>query len=352
MSQLISRISALLETQQPKPDFLVRPDVSKQPPTIASIPPNGEENHGYYDSLAQDYNNEIAKRNEQDMLWKAVNNPKMSDKDKSIIINEVVMKSMYLMGSDYRKKLAEKAYPSYGGQGSAISCPSDIHKGPFMNSDDVYTFIYGEETEKNIKDNCNEKLFKLINNTEVSEGMALRSQGHKWLNGIILYNAHSIVIRDPDNNFGQPGFLRAYYYADRLSIEVLNRYIVPELIKAVNDNLINEKNGYEKAVDIINNTYKSVYAEKTDMLNQPNIDHINEKTLFSDAPMTQKLRKAVSEQEGIKELRKSCDDKDIKIDRLEKRVDALSTMLEMVMRKLNTMEEMYLDLSIQHNTTQ
>lgn len=315
------------------------------------LPKNPQCGNGTFSPFEKTVQNEINRRKEEDSLWKLADDPHMSDDVKSHVYNCIVMKSMYLMGSDYKAKLSENVYPDTGRQGSAMECPIDFHKGPSLFPEDTYTYIYGEETDKNIVDNCNEKLFKSINNTAISEGMMLRSQGHKWLNGIILYNSHSIVIRNPDNNFGQPGFLTGYFYYDRLAIEVMNRYIVPALIKAVNDGTINEKNGYNKATDIISNVYKKVYSEKLNMLSQPNIDHINEKTLFADAPLIQKIKKAPSKEESdsIIELRKDCEEKDEKIDRLEKRVDALASMVEMLMNKLNVVEELCLDMSIHNN---
>src|SRR5438309_481593 len=82
---------------------------------------------------------------------------------------------------------------------------------------------------------CNEELFEQINGTEITKGMMQRAQGNRWLNGLIVHNKNSIVIRGQDNNFGQPGFLSGVFFYNRLGVEVMNRYIVPKLIHMVNE---------------------------------------------------------------------------------------------------------------------
>lgn len=294
---------------------------------------------------------EMDRRNEQDFMWRAVsatgNGASLS------LCRYIANKSKGLSGTQYKAKLLDQIYPgALGAQGNFIRCPLDIHKGPFFYGEDKYTFIYGEETEKNIHDNCNEALFMQIDNTEITEGMMKRAEGHNWLNGVVLYNKNSIVIREADNNFGQPGFMRGAFYYDKLGVEVMKRYIVPRLIKEVNDGTINSITGYNDVAKIITETYETVYTNKINALNQANIEHLNEVTLFADAPRAEKLNKADKSdvsQENLKKLQQIIESKDRRIDSLEKKVESLSSQLNMILGKLNDLEEIVLTESIRVN---
>lgn len=305
-------------------------------------------------SVMSAYEAEMNKRNEQDMVWSVANNTWLPESEKLKMYQGVVNKSKNLSGLEYKKKLLEQIHPGNpADQGNFIKCPSDIYKGPFFYEEDRYTFIYGAGTDRNIRDNCNNELFKQINGTEITYGMMKRAEGNTWLNGMIVYNKNSIVQREPDNNFGQPGFLRGAYFYTNLAVEVMNRYIIPKLIKEVNENKINPKDGYVRSSKIITETYRKVYTEKMNMLNQNNIEHINECTLFEDAPRAEKLLTQGSagavDSEAIKNLTKIIESKDIRIDALEKKVESLSSKLNLVLTKMNELEEMFLDVSIKVN---
>jgi hypothetical protein len=307
--------------------------------------------------LANDYEREMALRNEQDLVFATANNPSLPASEKLRMYKNIVDKS-YLAGSEYKKKLLERKYPGDPSkQGLFQPCPSNMHIGPYMFKEDTYIYIYGEETEKNIKDNCNESLFEQINDSEITKGMINRANGNKWTNGIILYNKNSIILREPDNNFGQPGFLSIVSYYDNLSIEIMSQYIIPNLIKQINQNIINSKDGYDIARKLILDTYGKVYLEKINILNQPNIDHLNKYTLFSDAPKVETLKSSVRDSvissvsgAEIQKLTQIIEAKDTMIDILDKRVKALEVMLQTTINKINEIEDIVLDLSIKTNT--
>lgn len=323
--------------------------------TVNSAPDSHNEPNREKLCLRDAFIAEMNKRNEQDMIWSVANNNWLPEAEKLKMYQGVVAKSTHLSGTEYKKKLLEQIHPGYlPDQGIFLKCPLDIHKGPFFYENDKYAFIYGEETDKNIRDNCNNELFKQINGTEITHGMMKRAEGNTWLNGIIVYNKNSIVIRESDNNFGQPGWLKATYYYNKLGVEVMHRYIIPKLIKSVNEGEIDSALGFNRSSTIVIETYGKVYAEKVMMLNQNNIDHINELTLFEDAPRAETLNKSniagdVSSETVLK-LTQMIDAKDIQIDALEKKVESLSSKLNLVLTKITELEEIILDLSIKSNT--
>jgi hypothetical protein len=303
------------------------------------------------DPLMSLYGEEMNKRNEQSMAWSLANNKNLPYAEKLKIYQGMIDQSKTLSGTRYKTELLKQIYPGNpSNQGLFIHCPIDIHKGSFVHDEDRYTYIYGEEVDRKIRDNCNNNLFQQINGTEITQGMMKRAEGNKWLNGIIVYNKNSIVVRDPDNDFGQPGFLKATYYYDKLGVEVMNRYIIPKLIKEVNEKTINPKEGYDRSVNLITETYEKVYQDKIMILNQNNIEHINELTLFEDAQRAEKLNTSdVGDSDAIKRLTRIIDEKDKRIDVLEKKVESLNSKLNLVLTKIIDLEEIYLDLSIRSN---
>jgi len=234
-------------------------------------------------------------------------------------------------------------------QGKFVSCPLDIHKGPFFCFEDNYQYIFGEETDKKIHDNCNVDLFKQIDGTKITHGVMKYVEGNRWMNGMICYNQNSICIRNEDNGFGQPGFLSAVYFYDRLGVEIMKQYIVPELIRAVKENRINTSNGWGITRTIITDTYDNVHKSKIAMLNGANIAYVNRSTLFEDAPREEKLVPVPTSPDDIQSLMHVIDEKDRKIDALEKRVESLSVRLNMVLTKITELEDIFLDVSIRMN---
>jgi len=303
------------------------------------------------DPLMSLYGEEMNKRNEQAMVWSLANNKNLPDAEKLKLYQGMINQSKTISGIGYKTELLKQIYPgNLSNQGRFIQCPVDIHKGTFFHDEDRYTYIYGEEVDRKIEDNCNSESFQLINGTEITQGMMRRVEGNKWLNGIIVYNKNSIVVRDPDNNFGQPGFLMATYYYDKLGVEVMNRYIIPKLIKEVNEKTINPKEGHDRSVNLITETYEKVYHDKMLILSQNNIEHINEFTLFEDAQRVEKVNIVeICGSDAIKRLTRIIDEKDKRIDVLEKKVESMNSKLNLVLTKIIDIEEIYLDLSIRVN---
>lgn len=174
-----------------------------------------------------------------------------------------------------------------------------------------------------------------INETNITEGIIKHVNDEKWLHGLIAYNDNSILVRGGDNEYGMPGPLYCIIYYDGLSIEIMNRYIIPNLVSNINKNKYDTKSDPKQIIKEILNLYSDNYFTKLDMLN--NNKEITEAELFSDAPPKEELIKHMTDEER-------------KIHYLENRVDLLESQLDNVMSKLNEIEDILLDVSISKYT--
>jgi hypothetical protein len=288
-------------------------------------------------------------RNKQDIVITATYK---NDEERLRIYNDIVQESLSIKGNRYIDSMMVQIHPGdITKQGIFIPCPNDINKGSFFFAEDKFTILYGAETDKKIRNGCNEELFQCINNTEVTIGMMKSAEGLKWQNGLIAYNKNVIILRDPDNEYGQPGFMQGCYFYNRLGVEVMNRYIVPRLIHEINNNVINTTNGYQIANQLVIETYNNIYAKKLVILNDPERYHIEDSILFEDAPSREKLLSSDQlKTTSIKQLIDANFEKDKKIDALEKKLESTNAKLNNVLIKIVELEEMYLDLSIKTNT--
>lgn len=242
-----------------------------------------------------------------------------------------------LSGSDLKKHYLKNIYLGDPvNQGKFIAVPADFHKGPFMFEEDRYTFIYGEEMDNKIKGNCNSEMMECLNGTEITKGMMKFAEGHIWNNGMIAYNKNNIIIRGKDNEYGQPGgdvgrgFVRAMFSYDRLGVEVMKQYIVPELIRSVNEGKYGSKSDPSEIENAIVSKYKTIYQEKYNILHKTDI---LKDELFVDAPPAETLNKPL-------------DPKDRRIDDLEKKVKSLTSKLKQTLEKVIDLEGLMLDISI------
>ena len=164
-------------------------------------------------------------------------------------------------------------------------CPSNYLENNVLYEEDKYNYIFGEETNKNIKDMCNLEMFKLAtpenDDNLLTNGMIKYASGWKWNNGAIAYNKNSIVVRLQDNHYGQPGFLECIQFYDRLGIEIMKQYLVHELTIRVNNNQINKNSSSLMIKTQICEQYKQLRDKKINILDDP---EITLKILFSDAP--------------------------------------------------------------------
>jgi hypothetical protein len=257
-------------------------------------------------------------------------NYKKPDEERLKIYTKIISDEEKLSGSRLKMKMETILY--HGDNKSKFTeCPYNYLDGPFMNSDDIYEYIFGMETNKKLKGLMNPELFERINGTEITYGMLKSAQGCNWYNGVIAYNGHSIVIRDKDNAYGQPGFLSILQFYDRLGIEILKRYLVVELKNNVQRGEISvNSNPYELQEKILSQ-YTKVRTDKINMLYIPDItiEH-----LFSDAPIC---------------ITNKMDEKDIRIEELSKTINILKSDVETLLCKMKCLEEMILDMSISHN---
>lgn len=269
------------------------------------------------------------KRKEQDEIsLLALSN---TGKTKLECFKKIIETKQNLRGSALKNHMMSQIYngPS-DTQGLFIHCPNDFHKGPFLNKEDEYHIIYGTESEKYIKDNMNHNLFETINGTEITKGMMKRAEGNRWINGLICYSKNNIIVRDQDNQCGQPGFLQVIYFYDNLSVEIMNRYIIPSLIRQINEKTINENVSPNNIKHEITTMYQSIYIDKLNLLNQDNI--VKEK-LFEDQPLKETLNHVIEPHE-----RQST--------ALEWKFISLSQRLSFTESKIIELEEIILDLSI------
>lgn len=158
-----------------------------------------------------------------------------------------------------KEKMMKQIYPGHiGDQGKPINIPIDFHKGPFMDTEDRYIEIYGDETK--ISNNCNENMMKTIGDTNITFGMKANAEGVIWNNGLVCYNKNNIIIRDADNMYGQPGFLKGFFYYDRLAVEIMKRYIVPTLQSNVSEGKYTNKTDPKTISETVGEIYTSVRA--------------------------------------------------------------------------------------------
>lgn len=283
-----------------------------------------------FDSLVAD---ERQKRDEQDAIWRVAYDPDTSCKDINAAYSSILIENVENAGqagvSDFKKYMLNVLHNGdISNQGCKIHVPLDFHKGPFLNTEDEYFIIYGDESK--IYANCNSGLIQTIGNTEITHGMKNYGEGVVWANGLICYNSHSIVVRNADNTFGQPGFLSGFMYNDRLGIEIMKRYVVTDLINNVNSSLYTQTTDPDQVFALIRDKYQEVRNRLVPMLSQGGM---NEILLFADAPIAQ-------------EIAVDMTDSDRKIAELEKRVAVLEQKLEAALRKIEEVEDIALDASI------
>jgi hypothetical protein len=291
------------------------------------------------DELHKLYAEEMKARDNQDELYNLIVRPEIDSKTRLDVYNTMIKNAASATGSTFYNKMLKNIYSggSISTQCKFINCPSDLHKDQgHYNTEDSYTYIYGECNEKLINNGLNVELFKQINGTEVTYGMVKNAEGFVWNNGLIVYNKNTIVVRNLDNRYGQPGFCQSAKFFNQLGVDIMHKYIVPQLISNVNANIVNSKSRPEEIKNEICNMYNKIYTEKLEML-ETQRETITEDILFEDAPAQETLNKVL-------------DPKDAKIDHLEKKVNALSSKLDLLLSKMSIMEELLMDVSIEKHT--
>lgn len=221
-------------------------------------------------------------------------------------------------------------------------CPIDMHTTPTFYEEDKFVILYGEENEKNIKDNYNDKLGKSFEGTSVSKGSVNIINGETWVNGLIAYNRNSIIIRERDLRNGQPGYPVIAHYEGGLAGKILELYLIPKLISMINKNEINSKtDAFELIIDIedmFQKTYNEKYyilKNKKELITATGIDDecFTEEFLFSDAPMKEELNKIPNAT-------------DVAIFELTKKVTNLTSTVSRLYSIIEKLEERMIDISI------
>jgi hypothetical protein len=215
------------------------------------------------------------------------------------------------------------------------ACPQNIHHGPFVDANDEYCIIFGAENEKNIVDGCNTNFFEYIEGTHIPKGAYNYVNGKKWMNGLIAYNAANIIVRDVDYG-GQPGMMCAVSFRTLLDVKIMKLYIIPMLIRKINENEINLNSDPNTIRRFIEITYSDVLKAKMklrDELTDGDVTMLSEVTLFADAPIAESLDKLI-------------DPKDRKICELEKSIKVLEFKMNSIVSKMKDIEENILDTQI------
>ena len=279
-------------------------------------------------SIDEAYKNELKVREQQDMVFSVVNNPKIPDSEKHKIYTSIINKSEPC-NTDYISYITEQIYPGpIDLQGIFVNCPSNMHK--HSHFDNKYIIIFDNESH-------NANLMERINNTEVTIGMLKHTQGEKWLNGLIAYNDNSIIVRDDDNNFGMPGFMQIVNFYNRLGVKIMKDYIVPHLIRCINCGMIDTHKGSEYVRSVIRDIYSRVFNEKMTIINDVKeiMCELTENQLFHDLPPKATL--VVNS------------NKDDRLCQIERKVLELTDTLTRALDKIAYLEEICLDMSINHH---
>ena len=214
-----------------------------------------------------------------------------------------------------------------------MGVPIDFHKGPYMNPEDEYTTIFEGESESQIEGNCNHNLIKTIGDTEVTCGMKSYAEGVKWNNGLICYNKNNIIVRDTDNNFGQPGFLSGFFYYDKLAIEIMERYIVADLIAKANRSeftIMTDPNNVRSFIESRYSEVRTVLLERLEDLD------MTEVVLFADAPIREEINASLNASEQ-------------RVVELCVRVQVLEEQVRFLLKRLEEVEDIALDSAIKRN---
>lgn len=294
-------------------------------------------------SVDDAYMNELNIRKQQDMVFSVVNNPKLPDFEKHKIYTNIINEAN-AYSDDYITYITKQIYSGpIDLQGVFVNCSSDIHHNSSKNN--KYTIIFGNDNHNNDFSEC-------INNTEVTIGMLRHTQGEKWLNGLIAYNNNSIVVRDDDNNFGMPGFMKCVNFYNRLGVKIMKDYIVPHLIDYVNCHMINTYKNYSYVRSIICELYSKVLDEKMSIINEAikNGQSITENQLFYDLLTKTNVNSIHSNSNFNSSLKEVIisdnDDKNNRIYQLEQKVLELENIINKALDKMTYLEEICLDISI------
>ena len=283
------------------------------------------------------YEAELAKRNQQDSIWKVTNNPEVTREDLNrvytSILTEDTKDSSSGTSSLKRSMLRQIHSGDMSKQGRVMDVPIDFHKGPFLNAEDEYQMIFEAESENKIRGNCNAELIKTIGDTEVTYGMKAYAEGVKWNNGLICFNKNNIVVRNADNNFGQPGFLCGFFYYDRLAVEIMERYVVTDLISKANRREFTIMTDPVDVRTFITERYRDVRTELEKKLENPDM---TETLLFADAPVKE-------------ELNAPLNDSEIRVAELENKVRVLEEQVKFLIKRLEEVEDIALDAAITRN---
>lgn len=291
---------------------------------------NFTDSNSFEDVLAT----KLAQRKQQDDIWKITNDLSTNREDLNKIYTSILVDDQYDSSKKSLKNLMlQRMYDNnYGEQGSAVGVPIDFHKGPFMNAEDKYYIIFEADSESKILDNQNSELIRTIGNTEVTNGMKAYAEGIKWNNGLICNNKNSIILRNADNNFGQPGFLTGFFYNDRLAVEILNRYLVVDLINQAIRNNFTIMTDPDEVKKFITERYNEV---RNNLLEKLEDSEMTESQLFFDAPIRDNPNISIA-------------DSALRIE-FEKRIRILEERVEYLLKRLEEVEELALDSAIIRN---
>lgn len=224
-------------------------------------------------------------RDEQDLVFSAAYK---DDNVKLNIYKQIILKKE-CKDLKEQKPMLEQIYPGDLSKQGQFTCLS------FINCTNVHgsNIIYGKKINGIIKNGLNQDMFKQINGTEVTVGMMKNAEGYKWQNGFIQCTKNSVLIRDQDNQYGQPGSMMCAYFYNKLGVKVFDKYVVPGLYELFKTHTVNhthddiDSNNLRLEPHIfmhfVTDTFKKIYDQKLELLESCGHE-INEDKLFTDAP--------------------------------------------------------------------
>jgi len=265
----------------------------------------------------------MKEREEQDNLFKISSNPELSDEQVMKCYHQLIGEK--IVNQSIRKSMLEQIHSgNMKDQGKPINIPLD-----FMTGSLKFTTIYNGQ-----KNDIDER----IAGTEITQGMINFRSGKKWVNGLIAYSDNIIVVRDLDNCYGHPGFLSGCFFYDKLGCEIMQRYILPMLIRNCNEDKYNENiSAIKKMGDDLScptivwndimNTYNSHYQQKLKLLENENMT-IDK--LFEDQPQKEKLNIILTENDRT-------------IFNMQKEITHLKEQLNKAFEMIENLEDMIMD---------
>ncbi len=275
-------------------------------------------------ALMTAYEQRLAERQKENELFNLSGRKESDDTEVLKAYEKLIEESNQTRNKDLRAYYTKTLYPGRfndASSGHFEHVPLDFHK-PGLYKEDNFTTIYGNET--NLHDNYNPDLFQDVG-AGVTKGMIEYRSGFKWNNGLICYNKNFIIIRDEDNTYGQPGFLSGMSFYDRLSVEIMRKYLVVELKNMIISKNVDNSTNPEDIKKFIEHKYRKIYEILLKRLDNPDM---TKEELFADAPILKRTMEDEDDEDDEENKTKYTKKLEERIANLEKKFDILSELVK------------------------